>query len=130
VRGIFGRRKSEQQRRKRRKRDCEPDCAPDCDCIPCDFNLLILARLAIAAPTRPPRRQPTGPGRAGMAAIRGYRRWVSHRLNTHCRHTPTCSAYGLEAVRRYGLVVGSRLIAGRLSRCKAPTPHGTADPVP
>ncbi|WP_249024643.1 membrane protein insertion efficiency factor YidD, partial [Couchioplanes caeruleus] len=33
------------------------------------------------------------------AAIRGYRR-VSPRLPTRCRFTPTCSAYGLEAVQR------------------------------
>jgi uncharacterized protein len=108
--------------------DCSPSC-PDCDCVP-DCGFFTLAWLAILAPTRPPRRRPSVPGRAGMTAIRGYQKWLSPRLRTRCRHTPTCSAYGLEAVRRYGLVTGVRLTAGRLDRCKAPTPHGTADPVP
>ncbi|HWH00360.1 MAG TPA: membrane protein insertion efficiency factor YidD [Pilimelia sp.] len=65
-----------------------------------------------------------------MAAIRGYRRWLSPRLPTRCRHRPTCSGYGLEAVRRYGLVTGARLTAGRIRRCTAEVPRGTADPVP
>jgi len=124
----------QEEQRERSYSDCVPDCGsatPDCDCIPgCDFGLFLLGWLALTNPTRPPRPRATAPGRAGMAAIRGYRRWLSPRLPTRCRHTPTCSAYGLEAVHRYGLVVGSRLIAGRLRRCKPPTPHGTTDPVP
>jgi putative membrane protein insertion efficiency factor len=110
--------------------NCSPDCTPDCDCIPCDLGLFILSWLAVTSPTRPARRRATAPGRAGMAAIRGYQRWLSPRLPTRCRHTPTCSAYGMEAVRRYGLVAGSRLTAGRLRRCKHPTPYDTLDPVP
>ncbi|MEV6595904.1 membrane protein insertion efficiency factor YidD [Actinoplanes sp. NPDC051346] len=62
-------------------------------------------------------------------AIRGYRR-ISPRLPTRCRFTPTCSAYGLEAVRRYGSRKGLRLTAGRLRRCRPGVTFGTADPVP
>jgi putative membrane protein insertion efficiency factor len=109
---------------------CWPDWLPDCDCVPCDLNLMFLGAIALSAPRRPARTRPTAPARAGMFAIRGYQRWLSHRLPTHCRHTPTCSAYGMTAVRRYGLTTGSRLIAARLQRCKAPTPFGTYDPVP
>jgi uncharacterized protein len=65
-----------------------------------------------------------------MAAIRGYQRWISPRLNARCRLFPSCSAFGHTAVRRYGLLLGSRLAAGRLHRCVASTPFRTIDPVP
>ncbi|UAC01968.1 membrane protein insertion efficiency factor YidD [Dactylosporangium vinaceum] len=65
-----------------------------------------------------------------MAAIRGYQRRLSPHLPTRCRQVPSCSNYGLEAVRRYGLVIGSRLTAARIRRCNASTPRGTHDPVP
>jgi putative membrane protein insertion efficiency factor len=64
-----------------------------------------------------------------IAAIRGYRR-ISPRLPTRCRYAPTCSAYGLEAVRRYGAGKGLRLTATRLWRCRPGVAFGTADPVP
>jgi hypothetical protein len=64
-----------------------------------------------------------------LAAIRGYRR-VSPRLPTRCRYTPTCSAYGLEAVERYGTRVGLKLTVARLWRCRPGVAYGTVDPVP
>ncbi|UWZ59390.1 membrane protein insertion efficiency factor YidD [Dactylosporangium aurantiacum] len=90
----------------------------------------LLGLMAIAAPRRAPRGGTTGPGRAGVAAIRGYQRWLSPHLPTRCRQIPTCSNYGLDAVRRYGLVEGSRLTAARIRRCNPSTPRGTHDPVP
>lgn len=135
----------QQQRRSRWYEGCDlglSGCdAPSCDgigcdgcdaCGGCDFMLgtLILGSMAISAPTRKPRGRTTGPGRAGMAAIRGYQRWLSPHLPTRCRQVPSCSNYGMEAVRRYGLVVGSRLIAARIRRCNAATPFGTLDQVP
>ncbi|WP_343221700.1 membrane protein insertion efficiency factor YidD [Polymorphospora rubra] len=64
--------------------------------------------------------------RAGLAAIRGYRRWLSHRLPTRCRFTPTCSAYGLEAVDRFGLAVGANWrrpgSAGAVPTCRTALP--------
>lgn len=142
----------EQQASRRRKwDDCLPDCAPDCgdcgspgcDCdIPgCDIGMMIIGSLTLGrlfgvsrpgAANRPltPLARPSVPGRAGMAAIRGYQRWISPRLRARCRHVPHCSAYGMEAVSRYGLRLGSHLTANRIRRCTAPTPHGTIDPVP
>ena len=70
-----------------------------------------------------------GSDRVVLGAIRAYRR-VSPRLPTRCRYTPTCSAYGQEAVRRYGARAGLRLTAARLWRCRPGVPYGTADPVP
>ena len=123
--------------------DCTPDCAPDCgpdfgdvSCLPdCDCNLFLLPNLVLrlmsaTAPTRPPRGRPSGPGRAGMLAIRGYQRWLSPHLPTRCRQVPTCSNYGMAVVQRYGLVAGSRLTAARIRRCNPSTPRGTVDPAP
>jgi hypothetical protein len=66
---------------------------------------------------------------AAVAAIRAYRRWVSHRIPVRCRYVPSCSAFGLEAIERYGLESGGRLAAGRIRSCRAPVPFGTHDPV-
>lgn len=131
---------TEDERQRRRSSGC--DWAPDCD-IPgcdgcdvpgCDCNFMLgmslLGTMAISAPTKQPRASASGPGRAGMVAIRGYQRWLSPHLPTRCRQIPTCSNYGLDAVRRYGLVVGSRLTAARIRRCNPSTPRGTHDPVP
>ena len=65
----------------------------------------------------------------GVVAIRMYQRWISPRLPARCRYTPTCSAYGLAAVRSYGLITGSRLALGRIRRCTRHVPHGTSDPL-
>ena len=125
-----GRGHKQRKRRRRWHNNCDCDCTPDCDCGPFMLVTALLRVLALRAPGRPPSPRPSAPGRVGMAAIRGYQRWLSPRLPTRCRHRPTCSNYGFEAVRRYGLVVGSRLIAGRLRRCNGGVPHGTPDPVP
>jgi putative membrane protein insertion efficiency factor len=132
---------SQQGKERNKWEDCLPDCgdcgSPSCDCdVPgCDCGFMVLSAFALLlrpARGRPRRRHPapTAPGRVGMAAIRGYQKWLSPRLRARCRHTPNCSAYGMEAVRRYGLIAGSQLTADRIRRCKAPTPHGTPDPVP
>lgn len=124
------RRMQEQRRRNRRDNDCLPDCDfCDCDCSPFMLGSL-LSLMAVSAPSRAPRRDPSGPGRAGMTAIRGYQRFVSPHLPIKCRQVPSCSEYGLQAVRRYGLVEGSRLTAARIRRCNPSTPRGTVDPVP
>ncbi|WP_245730190.1 membrane protein insertion efficiency factor YidD [Micromonospora pallida] len=107
----------------------------------CDFGLystLLTLGAAVAgtvggqASARGDRSAGSRPGtldRAGLAAIRGYRRWLSHRWPGQCRYTPTCSAYGLAAVDRYGLAVGGRLAAARLRRCRPEVPLGTVDPL-
>jgi len=74
-------------------------------------------------------RTKNGFDRVVLAVIKVYRR-LSPRLATRCRFTPTCSAYGLEAVQRYGARKGLRLTAGRLLRCRPGVPYGTPDQVP
>lgn len=67
--------------------------------------------------------------RLSLAAIRAYQRWVSPLLPRRCKYEPTCSAYALSAVRRYGALQGGLLAAWRLLRCN-PFSHGGFDPVP
>ena len=109
--------------KRRRKRDNWYDGC-DCGCEVCDIFSLSAMLLALS--------RVGGGSRTDAAvtgAIRGYRK-VSPRLPTRCRYTPSCSAYGLEAVQRHGTRKGLRLTAGRLRRCRPGIPYGTADPVP
>ena len=50
-------------------------------------------------------------------------------IGAHCRFTPSCSHYAIEALRQHGAVRGSVLAAGRVLRCNPWTPGGD-DPVP
>lgn len=61
--------------------------------------------------------------------LRCYRRWISPAVPPHCRFTPTCSAYGLQALRTRGAIVGTALTVRRLARCH-PFHPGGVDPVP
>ena len=65
-----------------------------------------------------------------IAAIDQYRAHVSPHLRgvIQCRFTPTCSAYGRESIRRYGLIVGGAKTAWRIARCGPWTKLGTYDP--
>lgn len=67
--------------------------------------------------------------RALIGGIRFYRRALSPLKPPVCRFEPTCSAYALEAVERYGALRGSWLAARRLLRCH-PFHEGGYDPVP
>ena len=64
-----------------------------------------------------------------LALLGAYRRWVSPALPRRCRYEPTCSAYAVSAIRRFGPLRGSLLAAWRLARCN-PFSHGGFDPVP
>jgi hypothetical protein len=97
-------------------------------------------------------RPPAGAARAGLARlIRGLRRlvagvdagatavlvavfraWqllVSPTYGPTCRFYPSCSEYGVEALRRHGAIRGTWLTVRRLARCHPWNPGGV-DPVP
>ncbi|HET7322266.1 MAG TPA: membrane protein insertion efficiency factor YidD [Longimicrobiaceae bacterium] len=67
--------------------------------------------------------------RAMIGAIRFYRKGISPLTPPSCRFTPTCSAYALEAIERYGPARGGWLALRRLLRCH-PFGKGGYDPVP
>ncbi|MBU5435375.1 membrane protein insertion efficiency factor YidD [Pseudoflavonifractor sp. MSJ-37] len=52
-----------------------------------------------------------------LTAIRFYRRAISPLHPPCCRFIPTCSAYALEAVEKYGACKGGFLALRRLLRC-------------
>lgn len=90
--------------------------------------LVLLIALAIHDFAVPPQR--AFGARAALAAIDQYRAVVSPRLHgvVYCRFTPTCSAYGRESIRKYGLAFGGWRTVKRIARCNPWTPMGTVDP--
>lgn len=64
-----------------------------------------------------------------IGLIRAYQLLLSPLLGGSCRYTPTCSQYGIEALRRYGPAKGLWLTLKRLGRCHPWGGHGH-DPVP
>ncbi len=61
--------------------------------------------------------------------IRIYQLVISPLLGPKCRFTPTCSAYTLIAIKKYGPLKGIWLGLKRISRCHPWGGHGH-DPVP
>ena len=64
-----------------------------------------------------------------LALVRAYRLVLSPWWGRHCRFTPTCSEFALEALQRHGALRGSWLAMRRVSRCH-PWHAGGFDPVP
>ncbi|MGP4072139.1 membrane protein insertion efficiency factor YidD [Piscibacillus sp. B03] len=61
--------------------------------------------------------------------IRFYQRFVSPLRGPSCRFYPTCSEYGLESFKRFGLFKGIYLTVKRILKCH-PFHPGGFDPVP
>lgn len=80
---------------------------------------------------RPPSQQWTTA--AAVGSIHLYQATLSPvyaRIGVRCRFTPTCSHYGEEAIRKYGVTKGGYLAAKRILRCGPWTAMGTVDQVP
>ena len=58
-----------------------------------------------------------------------YQKYLSPLKSTKCPYFPSCSQYGLEAVRQYGTLKGGLMSAWRILRCN-PFSKGGYDPVP
>ncbi|MBI5231947.1 MAG: membrane protein insertion efficiency factor YidD [Coriobacteriales bacterium] len=69
------------------------------------------------------------PKRLMILLIRAYQVLISPLTPASCRFTPTCSAYALTSVERYGVLKGGWLALKRLGRCHPFNPGGH-DPVP
>jgi hypothetical protein len=61
--------------------------------------------------------------------VRLYQRLISPLRPQTCRFHPSCSAYAVEALERFGPLGGGWLAIRRLGRCHPWTPGGV-DPVP
>ena len=54
----------------------------------------------------------------GIGLVRLYQLTISPLLPANtCKYHPSCSQYAIDAIRKYGLVVGSVKAAWRLLRC-------------
>ncbi len=65
-----------------------------------------------------------------IAAIRFYRKNISPLRPPCCRYYPTCSAYAMEAIEKYGALKGGWLALRRILRCNPFSRHDPYDPVP
>lgn len=86
-------------------RGCTPSMKHSPNCLDCTNAVLSLPR------------------HIGRALIWIYRHTLSPLVGYNCRHLPTCSAYGDEAIGRFGLWVGGWMTLARLLRCQ---PWGTS----
>ena len=62
--------------------------------------------------------------------IRLYQTGISPYFPSRCRFTPTCSAYAMEAIQKYGALKGGWLALKRLLRCQPFYKGDYYDPVP
>lgn len=63
-----------------------------------------------------------------IGLIRIYQRGRSMTARGHCRFSPTCSQYAIEAISRYGALRGGLKAVRRIVRCN-PLSKGGYDPV-
>ncbi|MDR1954183.1 MAG: membrane protein insertion efficiency factor YidD [Clostridiales Family XIII bacterium] len=56
--------------------------------------------------------------------IKGYQRFISPFFPQTCRFYPTCSAYFVQALEKYGFFKGSYLGIRRILRCHPFNPGG------
>ena len=65
-----------------------------------------------------------------LSLIRLYQRSISPFFPARCRFRPTCSAYAMEAIGKYGVWKGGFLALKRFLRCNPFYKGDIYDPVP
>lgn len=65
-----------------------------------------------------------------LASIRFYQKHISPLSPPRCRFYPTCSAYAVQAITKYGALKGGWLTLKRLLRCHPFYKGDYFDPVP
>ena len=68
------------------------------------------------------------PGLILIKMVRVYQIFLSPIMGQQCRFSPTCSAYFIEAVEKYGAIVGSAKGIWRICRCHPFHPGGHDPP--
>lgn len=68
-------------------------------------------------------------GAVFIGMIKFYQMAISPYLAPSCRYTPSCSQYGIEAIKKYGAFKGGFLTLKRVLSCHPWGGHGH-DPVP
>ena len=61
-----------------------------------------------------------------LLPLHAYRAVISPNLAPRCKYYPSCSTYGVQAVRELGVIRGSIVAAWRVVRCN-PFSHGGVD---
>lgn len=56
--------------------------------------------------------------------IKGYQKFISPLFSARCRFYPTCSAYFIQALEKYGFFKGSFLGTKRILKCHPFNPGG------
>jgi putative membrane protein insertion efficiency factor len=68
------------------------------------------------------------PGMLAILMVRVYQKCLSPLLGRTCRFHPSCSQYFIEAVQKYGLIVGGWRGVCRIARCHPWNPGGYDPP--
>jgi uncharacterized protein len=63
-----------------------------------------------------------------VGLVRVYQAILSPHLPSACRYTPSCSAYAVEALQKYGAMKGGILAGWRILRCNPWGGHGYDPP--
>ena len=68
------------------------------------------------------------PGLVLILLVRVYQIFIGPLLGKHCRFHPSCSNYFIQAVRKYGAIVGAWKGVWRILRCHPWHPGGYDPP--
>lgn len=63
----------------------------------------------------------------GIWCIKVYQRFAPDEVRLRCVYTPSCSEYAIQALKKYGVLIGIPKIFARLCRCHPP--NGGHDPL-